>query len=107
MLKITITDLSEGQRWSLQGQLVDQWADELKSTWREALLTGDSRRYIVEVVEVISIDLNGDEVLAEMMSQGAEFIDTDVYPKHLIRKLRGELKRTRTKEKQGAGGNHR
>jgi len=107
VLKITITDLSDGQRWSLQGQLVGQWADELKSTWREAHLTGDLRRYIVEMVEVISIDREGEAVLAEMMSQGAEFVATDVYTKHLLRKLRGELKRTRTKGKQGAGGKHR
>lgn len=91
----------------MQGQLVDQWADELKSTWREAHLTGDSRRYIIELIEVISIDRNGEAVLAEMMSQGAEFIATDVYTKHLLWKLRGELKRTRTKEKQGGGGYHR
>jgi len=31
VLKITITDLSDEQRWSLQGQLVGQWAAELKS----------------------------------------------------------------------------
>ena len=105
MLKITITDLSDGQRWSLQGQLTGQWADELKSTWKESHLTGDSRRYIVEVVEVISIDRKGEAVLAEMMSQGAEFIATDVYTKHLLWKLRGDLKRTGTKGKQG--GKHR
>jgi hypothetical protein len=30
-------------------------------------------------VEVTSIDRNGEAVLAEMMSQGAEFIVSDVY----------------------------
>ena len=89
----------------MQGQLTGQWADELKSTWKESHLTGDSRRYIVEVVEVISIDRKGEAVLAEMMSQGAEFIATDVYTKHLLWKLRGDLKRTGTKGKQG--GKHR
>ena len=90
----------------MQGQLVGQWADELKSTWREAHLTGDLRRYIVEVVEVISIDLKGEAVLAEMMSQGAEFVATDVYTKHLLRNLRNELKRSRMKGKQDGGGTH-
>ena len=108
MLKITtLADLSEGQKWSLQGQLVGQWADELKSTWRGTHLAGNSRRYIIEVIEVISIDRKGEAVLAEMMSQGAEIIATDVYTKHLLRKLRGELKRNRAKGKQGAGGNDR
>ena len=36
MLRIATTDLPGEQRWSLQGQLVGEWAAELKSTWREA-----------------------------------------------------------------------
>ena len=106
VLKITITDLSAEQRWSLQGLLVGQWAAELKSTWREARQVGDTRRCIVELIEVTSIDRNGGAVLAEIMSQGAEFIASDVYTKHLLRNMRGELKRSRMKGKQEGGGNH-
>ncbi len=79
MLKITITDLSDEQRWSLQGLLIGQWAAELQSTWREARQAGDTRRCIVEMIEVAAIDHNGEAVLAEIMSQGAEFIAGDVY----------------------------
>jgi hypothetical protein len=106
LLKITITDLSDEQRWSLQGQLVGQWAAELKLRWREALHVGDTRRCIVELIDVTSIDRNGEAVLAEIMSHGAEFIASDVYTKHLLRNLRGELKRSRMKGKQDGGGNH-
>ena len=105
MLKITITNFSGGQRWSLQGQLVCQWADELQSTWRAAHRAGDKRRFIVELVEVISIDRDGEAVLAEIMSQGAEFIAGDVYTKHLLRKMRSDLKRSRMKKNQDEGGN--
>jgi len=106
VLKITITDLSDEQRWSLQGQLVGQWAAELRSTWRERRHAGDTRRYVVELIEVTSIDRNGEAVLAEIMRQGAEFIASDVYTKHLLRNLRRELKRSRMKEKKDGGGNH-
>jgi anti-anti-sigma regulatory factor len=99
VLKITITELPDEQRWSLQGQLAGQWADELQSTWRESRRAEDTRRRIVELTEVTSIDRNGETVLAEIMSQGAEFIAGDVYTKHLLRKLRGELKRSRMKRK--------
>ena len=105
MLKITITDLPGEQRWSLQGLLVGQWAAELKSTWREARQVGDTRRYIVELILVTSIDRNGEAVLAEIMSQGAEFIAGDVYTKHLLRNLRSELKRSRMRGKQEGGSN--
>jgi hypothetical protein len=106
MLRIAITDLPGEQRWSLQGQLVGQWAAELKSTWREAHHAGDTRRYIVDLIEVTSIDRSGEAVLAEMMSQGAEFISGDVYIRHLLRDLRSELKRSRVQGKQDGGGDH-
>ena len=106
MLKITITDLSDEQRWSLQGQLVGPWAAELKSRWREAREAGDTRRCIVELTEVTSIDRNGEAVLAEIMSQGVEFIASDVYTKHLLKDLRSELQQSRMKGQQSAGGNH-
>jgi hypothetical protein len=106
VLKITITDLSDEQRWSLQGQLVGQWAAEFKSAWKKARRAGDARRCIVELIEVTSIDRNGEAVLAEIMGQGVEFIAIDVYTKHLLRNLRNELKRDRMKRKQDSGGNH-
>ena len=106
MLKIAVTELSDEQRWSLQGQLAGQWAAELKPIWREAHHAGNKRRRTVDLIEVTSIDRNGEAVLAEIMSQGAEFIASDVYTKHLLRNLRSELKRSRMKGKQDGGGNH-
>src|ERR1700691_5615904 len=100
VLKITITDLPGEQRWSLQGQLVGQWADELKSTWRKEGNAGATRRRIVDLIEVTSIDKSGEAVLAEIMSQGAEFISGDVYTEHVLRNLRAELRRNRIEEKQ-------
>jgi hypothetical protein len=106
VLKITITDSSDEERWSLQGLLIGQWAAELKSTWKERRHAGNTRRCIVELIEVTAIDHNGEAVLAEIMSQGAEFIAGDVYAKHLLRKMRSELRRNRQKGKEDLGGNH-
>jgi hypothetical protein len=106
VLKINITDLPDVQRWSLQGQLVGQWAAELRLTWREKRHEGDTRRCIVELIDVTFVDQTGEAVLAEIMSHGAELVASDVYTKHLLRNLRRELKRTRTKGKQDGGGNH-
>jgi hypothetical protein len=104
VLRITMTNSPEEQRWSLQGQLVGQWAAELRSTWRKAHGV-DTRKCIVELIEVTSIDSNGEEVLSEIMSHGGEFIASDVYTKHLLQNLRSELERSRVKEKQDDGGN--
>jgi len=104
MLKICKTDLPDEQRWCLQGQLVGEWAAELMSTWGKTHHAGDPRRTIVDLIEVTSINRNGEAILVEMMSQGAEFIFGDVYTEHLLRKLRHELKRSRLENKQDDGG---
>jgi hypothetical protein len=100
-----MTNSPEEQRWSLQGQLVGQWAAELRSTWRKAQVEGDSRKCIVELTEVTSIDRNGEEVLSEIMSHGGEFVASDVYTKHLLQNLRSALERRRMEEKLDADGN--
>jgi hypothetical protein len=60
---------------------------------------------MVELIEVTSIDRNGEAVLAELMSQGVEFVASDVYTKHLLQNLRSELERLHMKEKHGGDGN--
>jgi hypothetical protein len=52
---------------------------------------------------VTSIDRNGEEVLAEIMDQGAEFISGDVYTKHMLQDLRRKLNVGRMKGKQDGG----
>src|SRR5258705_8375998 len=106
MLKIAVTELSDEQRWSLQGQLVASGRLSL-SHLREAHHAGNKRRRTVDLIEVTSIDRNGEAVLAEIMSHGAEFICGDVYMKHLLRNLRSELKRGRMKGKQDSGDDNR
>ena len=101
-----MTNSPEEQRWSLQGQLVGQWATELRSTWRKAQIVGDTRKCIVELIEVTSIDRNGEEALSEIMSHGAEFIASDVYTKHLLQNLRSELGRSRINGKQDSDGKY-
>jgi hypothetical protein len=93
-LKITIDDFPDKQRWSLQGRLVGQWAAELSSIWRERRYDFDKRKCIVDLIDVTFIDRSGEAVLAEIMSQGAEFVASDVYTKHLLEMLRHQLERT-------------
>ena len=101
-----MTNSTEEQRWSLQGQLVGQWAAELNSAWRRAHVAGDTRKCIVELIEVTSIDRNGEEALSEIMSHGGEFIASDVYTKHLLQNLRSELERSRSNGKQDNHGKY-
>ena len=90
MLRITITDFPNEQRWSLAGRLVGRWAAELRSTWRERRRESDVRRCVVDLNDVTFIDQTGEAALAEIMSQGAELIARSLYTKQRLGDLRNE-----------------
>lgn len=86
MLTITVNEYPNVQRWCLQGQMVGQRADELRSAWREARQEGDARRRIVEL-KLTLIDRNGEAILAEIMVEGAAFIASGAYSAHVLSKI--------------------
>lgn len=95
MLRITVTDLPDEQRWLLQGRLVGPWAAELRLAWRNARHESDTRKCIVDLNDVTFIDKNGKAVLQEIMSQNPEFVTSSIYTKQILENLRKELERSR------------
>ena len=87
MLRITIAEEDEEQRWTLQGRLSGPWVAQLKANWDKAHGLNGNRKCIVDLTGVTFVDLNGECVLATMMKEGAEFIATGVYTKHLLEML--------------------
>jgi hypothetical protein len=92
MLRITVVENPEGEKWILQGQLTGEFATELSTTWRSSLDRSRDRLRIVDLSEVTSIDRNGEEILRNMIRQGARCLATGIYTKHLLEELQ-----TRTK----------
>ena len=60
----------------------------------------------VELIDVTFIDRSGEDVLVEIMSDGAEFIASDVYTTHLLGNLRSALTRARKRKQEESDGNH-
>jgi anti-anti-sigma regulatory factor len=90
MLKITITNTGTEERWNLQGRLVAPWVNQLKETWKKAHRTAEGRRRIVNLDEVTFIDKSGERMLRSMSNQGAQFVASDVYVKHVIDRVKGK-----------------
>jgi hypothetical protein len=84
VLRITIIDEPAEQRWNLQGRLSGPWVAQLKSNWEKAHGQGELRKCVVDLSCVTFVDLEGERVLATMMKDGAEFIATGVYTKHVL-----------------------
>ncbi|MEA3006418.1 MAG: hypothetical protein QOI94_1687 [Acidobacteriaceae bacterium] len=87
MLRITVTETAMGERWILQGQLTKQSVAELVSSWRASVAQPPARCRIVDLNEVTSIDKSGEEALLMMVQQGATFVASGLYTKHLLNQL--------------------
>jgi len=89
MLKITRTETSAEEKWILQGRLVGLWVSELRRIWKETHRTDDKLNCIVDLNEVTSIDETGERLLQTMSKEGAQFIATGVYIKHVLQQRCG------------------
>ena len=93
MLRVTISDTPVEQRWILQGQLIEPWVAELRSSWKETRRLRQERRCVVDLSEVTLIDKRGERMLGDMMDSGAQFIACGVYTKHVVENLQHRGKR--------------
>ena len=87
MFRVSYSDTTDGQRWSLHGRLAGPWVDELRSCWKYAREQAPLAHAFVNLQEVTFIDEAGETLLAEMRRAGAEFIATGVEHQYLLATL--------------------
>jgi hypothetical protein len=90
MLRITVTESTSEQRWILQGRLTGSTIEELITSWRANRRCQPSQRRVVDLNEITSIDKDGEQVLLMMLRDGAKFVATGLYTKHLLESLSGQ-----------------
>ena len=84
MLKITRTETPAEEKWILQGRLVGLWVGELRRSWKKTHQTDNNLKCVVDLNEVTCIDKKGEMLLRTMSKQGAQFIATGIYIKHVL-----------------------
>ena len=87
MLRITVKEIAAEQRWVLHGRLTKNFVPELVSNWRAAGDRSSSCKRVVDLNEVTVIDKSGEEVLLMMIDEGARFVASGLYTKHLLQSL--------------------
>jgi ABC-type transporter Mla MlaB component len=92
MLRITVTEGASEQRWVLQGRLTGCSVEELTENWRTNRRDRPSTQScVVDLNEITSIDKDGEQVLLMMIRDGAKFLATGLYTKHLLESLSAEV----------------
>jgi hypothetical protein len=87
MLRTTVTENASEQRWVLQGRLTGAFLEELAANWRSNRDSPQTRELVVDLNEITCIDKDGEQLLAMMIKDGAKFVVTGVYTKHLLESL--------------------
>src|SRR5258707_4363046 len=92
MLRVTVTEGASEQRWVLQGRLTGCSVEELTTNWRiNRQDRSPTESCIVDLSEITSIDKDGEQVLLMMIRDGAKFVATGLYTKHLLESLSAEV----------------
>jgi hypothetical protein len=91
MLRITTTENASNQRWVLQGRLTGPFLEELITSWRANRDRPSPRDAIVDLNEITCIDKDGERVLLMMIRDGAKFVASGLYTKHLLASLSKDI----------------
>jgi hypothetical protein len=84
VLRITIDETPTEKRWILHGRLVGVWVSELRRTWKKTPRLEDNRPCVIDLNDVTFIDEKGVRLLRAMSKQGAQFVATGIYIKHVL-----------------------
>jgi len=95
MLKISISENETKRQVILEGKLVEPWTNELKIVGQKAVVGGDHRELIIDLRNVTAISSDGENVLLDLMDQGARFRACGVFMKQVLKNLSRRLRRAR------------
>jgi ABC-type transporter Mla MlaB component len=93
MLRISIAETATEQRWTLEGRLEGLWVGELRACWKKRHQAQNGRTCTVDLSEVTSIDKSGVRLLRSMSKEGARFVATGIYTKHVLEELKTNKRR--------------
>jgi hypothetical protein len=85
MLKISILDTPSKRQLLIEGKLIGPWASELARVWRQATTDLNGRALIIDVKGLTTITEDGENVLLELMKEGASFRSSGVFTKQILK----------------------
>jgi len=87
MLRTMITDTPFEQKSALQDRLFRPSVADLEERWESTRSTRKGRTCIVDLEDVISVDTQGEDVLLEIVAEGAILFASRSYMKHILESL--------------------
>ena len=93
MLRISVVERRNQRRLVLEGKLVEPWANELKSAYKRANADLNGRELVIVVKCLTVINADGENVLLELLKEGACFRSAGLFTKHVLKRLALKVRR--------------
>jgi hypothetical protein len=93
MLKISILNTPSYRRLVIEGKLVNPWASELTTVWRQATADLNGRELVIDVKCLTAISEDGEQVLLELMKEGARFRSSGVFTKQVLKRVGRKIRK--------------
>ncbi len=87
MLKISTVDTSSERRLVVEGKLVPPFVDELRKAWSRVSEELNGRKVVIDLSNAVVISREAEEVLFELMREGARFSCVGVLTKYVLKRL--------------------
>jgi hypothetical protein len=100
MFKISILDTASRRRLVIEGKLIHPWASELTTVWRQATEDLNGRELVVDVKGLTAVTEDGENVLLQLMKEGASFHSSGVFTKQVLKRLASKIRRNMQEEKK-------
>ena len=91
-MKISILDTPSKRQLLIEGKLVGPWASELARVWRQATTDLNGRALIIDVKGLTTITEDGENVLLELMKEGASFRASGVFTKQILKRMARKIR---------------
>jgi anti-anti-sigma regulatory factor len=88
MLRFSYFRSEDGEEWNLSGEISGAWVYDVRAVWRRIRHYTRPRQALVNLKEVTFIDEAGEQLLAEMQREGADFVTAGIEHEHLLANLR-------------------
>jgi hypothetical protein len=92
MLKISILDNPRQRQLLIEGKLIGPWATELARVWRQATVDLNGRALVIDVKGLTTITEDGENVLLELMKEGASFRSSGVFTKQILKRMARKIR---------------
>ena len=71
----------------MEGQLISPWATEVELAWRKAAEQANGKKLVIDLANITLISPEGENVLLQLMREGAKFTCRGVLIKHMLKQL--------------------